>query len=120
MGYDDQLVFMFNNGTMLSPVNLYTTECVLDITYFPFDTQYCKIIITKWMMYENVWLSLFDANDVKTSNHQNSVWNIVEISKHLEASFPDYTPDVVVPDHVVTGLWVMMISWCSCLTMELC
>ncbi|XP_046347086.2 neuronal acetylcholine receptor subunit alpha-2-like [Haliotis rufescens] len=97
MGYDDLIVFMFSNGTMMwSPGDLYKTECALDTTYFPFDTQTCKIVITKWMMYECVWLNLLDAAGVMTSTGQNSVWNIAEISKHLEHSYPPYTPNVVV------------------------
>ena len=31
-----------------SPTNIFTTNCVTDVTYYPFDTQMCDIMMTSW------------------------------------------------------------------------
>ncbi|KAK3083138.1 hypothetical protein FSP39_014916 [Pinctada imbricata] len=31
-----------------APTDMFTTNCVTDVTYYPFDTQTCDIILTSW------------------------------------------------------------------------
>ncbi|KAK3082871.1 hypothetical protein FSP39_007583 [Pinctada imbricata] len=31
-----------------SPTSIFTTNCVTDVTYYPFDTQTCAIVLTSW------------------------------------------------------------------------
>lgn len=43
-------VKLFNDGkVMFTPSGKVTTSCVLDMFYFPFDTQQCGIIVSSWM-----------------------------------------------------------------------
>lgn len=37
-----------NGQVTWSPADIFTTSCVTDITYYPFDTQTCDIIVTSW------------------------------------------------------------------------
>ncbi|XP_052076874.1 acetylcholine receptor subunit beta-like [Mytilus californianus] len=37
-----------NGKVTWSPADMFTTSCVTDVTYYPFDTQTCDIIVTSW------------------------------------------------------------------------
>lgn len=37
-----------NGQVTWSPADIFTTSCVTDVTYYPFDTQTCDIIVTSW------------------------------------------------------------------------
>ncbi|XP_078339346.1 acetylcholine receptor subunit beta-like [Crassostrea virginica] len=49
MGGDFYYVKVYNDGSVYwYPYTVFETSCDLDVTYFPFDTQTCSVIIISW------------------------------------------------------------------------
>ncbi|XP_078309660.1 acetylcholine receptor subunit beta-like [Crassostrea virginica] len=49
MGGDFYYLYVYYNGSVYwYPYMVFETSCDLDVTYFPFDTQTCSVIIISW------------------------------------------------------------------------
>ncbi|XP_067676283.1 neuronal acetylcholine receptor subunit beta-3-like [Haliotis asinina] len=85
MGYDDLLVYVRHDGHVSwSPGDVYKTRCKLDVTYFPFDSQICMIIVGLWLSNDEVRLLVPDHSADMTDATPNSEWEIVNISKQVD------------------------------------
>ncbi|GFO22256.1 neuronal acetylcholine receptor subunit alpha-3 [Plakobranchus ocellatus] len=50
LGYDESVVMVDNSGLVTWKHSQFIkTGCDIDMTYFPFDTQVCNIIVSTWM-----------------------------------------------------------------------
>ncbi|GFS22910.1 neuronal acetylcholine receptor subunit alpha-3 [Elysia marginata] len=50
LGYDENVVLVDESGLVnWKPSQVIKTGCDIDVTYYPFDTQKCKIIVSTWM-----------------------------------------------------------------------
>ncbi|RUS71652.1 hypothetical protein EGW08_020592, partial [Elysia chlorotica] len=50
LGYDQNLVYIESSGLVnWKPSQVVKTGCDIDVTYYPFDTQTCNIIVSTWM-----------------------------------------------------------------------
>jgi hypothetical protein len=66
-----------NDGEITwTPSGIYKTHCETDVTFYPFDTQECDVIVTSWG-YTSIELSLYvDTEAVRLSYLQTlmSMW----------------------------------------------
>lgn len=65
-----------NNGEITwTPSGIYKTHCETDVTFYPFDTQECDVIVTSWG-YTSIELSLYvDTEAVRLSYFkENGEW----------------------------------------------
>ena len=50
LGYDENVVYIDATGLVnWKPSQVIKTGCDIDVTYYPFDTQTCNIIVSTWM-----------------------------------------------------------------------
>ena len=50
LGYDENVVYIDSTGLVnWKPSEVIKTGCDIDVTYYPFDTQTCNIIVSTWM-----------------------------------------------------------------------
>ncbi|KAK3796713.1 hypothetical protein RRG08_037478 [Elysia crispata] len=50
LGYDENVVYVDTSGLVnWKPSQVIKTGCDIDVTYYPFDTQTCNIIVSTWM-----------------------------------------------------------------------
>ncbi|GFN93435.1 acetylcholine receptor subunit alpha-like 2 [Plakobranchus ocellatus] len=50
LGYDENVVMVDSSGLVTwKPSQVIKTGCDIDVTYYPFDTQVCNIIVSTWM-----------------------------------------------------------------------
>lgn len=96
MGESFNYVFLANDGSVIwKPYEVFETRCSIDITYFPYDTQVCKITFI-------VWTYIVSEVDIASTSHgiefyeyeENSVWSIITtdavlktLSSESEVSF---------------------------------
>ncbi|GFO29089.1 neuronal acetylcholine receptor subunit alpha-3 [Plakobranchus ocellatus] len=54
LGYDMNMVTIVTSGLVhWKPSQVIKTSCDIDVTYYPFDTQVCNIIVSTWMSTKN-------------------------------------------------------------------
>ena len=81
LGTDMGLVMVNDNGDVTwDPFEVFTTKCMIDMTYFPFDTQSCDVMFTIWSYSdEDVIIGVSRSNETvfyKEDNYGNSIWAI--------------------------------------------
>ncbi|XP_056001877.1 neuronal acetylcholine receptor subunit alpha-6-like [Ostrea edulis] len=69
------------------PYQVFESQCSIDVTYFPFDTQTCNIVFTLWSHTEyQVTVDTFDIVIDRDEYQSNSVWEIVSTSQKRDSS----------------------------------
>ena len=59
--------------------NIFKTSCTVDITYFPFDTQVCKIIFSPWGYYvSQLRLTVFQKKVDMKYYTKSAEWDLVK------------------------------------------
>ncbi|KAK3101792.1 hypothetical protein FSP39_006409, partial [Pinctada imbricata] len=53
------------------------TSCVVDMTYFPFDTQICSIIFSTWNLALDVKINIFENSVILTYYTKNPQWELI-------------------------------------------
>ncbi|XP_059173902.1 neuronal acetylcholine receptor subunit alpha-10-like [Physella acuta] len=100
-GYMPTLAMVYNNSRVFwGPVIRFRSSCKIDITFFPFDTQICKLKMGSWAytgLQVNVWNS---SNSMDLSNFvDNGEWELLGVAVQrnvvfyacCEEPFPDVT-----------------------------
>ena len=86
------------------PTKLQST-CKVDVTYFPFDEQYCRLKFGSWT-YDGYQVDMVNrTTEVDLSNYvENGEWELVEISVQRNVVFyaccPEPFPDVTFVIHI--------------------
>ena len=79
MGGDFYYVCVYNDGSVYwYPYTVFETSCDLDVTYFPFDTQTCSVIITSWSY--SHWEVNFTIGSDKIGFYEfvpNGIWDLI-------------------------------------------
>ncbi|XP_062570977.1 acetylcholine receptor subunit beta-like [Saccostrea cucullata] len=70
------LIRIVNNGLCVyNPIDVYTTHCESDTTYYPFDTQECDVVIAAWGYSVNeIALEWYDGGLDMTFYNENGGW----------------------------------------------
>ena len=100
LGYDMGLVVVDYNGTVVwEPFEVFTTKCLVDMTYYPFDSQSCDIMFTIWsysdhdVVIDAIWSD--ESVFYKDDNYGNSIWEIesnnTEILHMNDGTFLSFT-----------------------------
>ena len=96
----DEKVLMqvqMSGDVIWTPSGIYTTHCDTDVTYYPFDTQKCDVIVTTWG-YTAIELSLIiDSNPVRLSYYkENGEWRYEGYTSYSSTNTREgaSTPDV--------------------------
>ena len=81
LGTDMGLVMVNDNGEVTwDPFEVFTTKCMIDMTYYPFDNQSCDIMFTIWSYSdEDVVIGAAWNDEIsffKEDNYGNSIWAI--------------------------------------------
>ncbi|KAH9519807.1 Neuronal acetylcholine receptor subunit alpha-10 [Bulinus truncatus] len=81
-GYMPTLVMVYNNSRVFwGPVIRFRSSCKIDITFFPFDTQVCKLKMGSWAytgLQVDVWNS---SNTMDVSNFvDNGEWELLGVA----------------------------------------
>ena len=81
MGYDQNVVRVENSGAVVWSINqVVKTGCDIDVTFYPFDTQTCVIIISTWMSTQDDIQIFPDANSdgiLLDEYSPSGTWDIV-------------------------------------------
>ena len=96
MGYDQNLIRVYAEGYVYWGASLVTkTSCDIDVTYYPFDTQSCSIIVNTWMTNSDevfIWVDSAQANETLDYFTPSGTWEI--ISHEIGAEFIDLDRDI--------------------------
>ncbi|XP_045178075.2 acetylcholine receptor subunit beta-like [Mercenaria mercenaria] len=70
-----------------TPGGIFETNCDVDITYYPLDTQTCSIVLTTWA-YTSSEISLeFTSDPITTDNFSpNGEWDLIETTTSSETA----------------------------------
>ncbi|KAL3843078.1 hypothetical protein ACJMK2_021033 [Sinanodonta woodiana] len=73
-----------NGVSVYSPGNVFQTTCSVDVTFYPFDTQSCKVMLIPWGSLPNE-IALKSNSDVvlKSFFSENGEWEILSTSVAL-------------------------------------
>jgi hypothetical protein len=81
-GGDTTVVMKIKNDGEITwtPSGIYKTHCETDVTFYPFDTQECDVIVTSWG-YTSIELSLYvDTEAVRLSYFkENGEWEYLSL-----------------------------------------
>lgn len=85
------------------PFQVFESKCDVDITYFPYDDQFCDIVIHSWsFIKQEVNVTLFE-NDITPVDYysyvKNSVWDIVSTNAYA-------SPDSSEESEVTFSFWL--------------
>ncbi|XP_063411900.1 neuronal acetylcholine receptor subunit beta-3-like [Mytilus trossulus] len=73
---DNVLMKVQSSGSVIwTPSGIYKTHCETDVTYYPFDTQSCDVIITTWG-YTSIEIALYVAQEAVRLEYykENGEW----------------------------------------------
>nr|XP_022302150.1 acetylcholine receptor subunit beta-like [Crassostrea virginica] len=94
MGGNFYYVYVYNDGAVYwYPYVVFETSCNLDVTYFPFDTQTCSVIIKSWSY--SRWEVNFTIGSDKIGFYEfvpNSIWDL--ISYDATTDYTDSATDI--------------------------
>ncbi|XP_062570537.1 neuronal acetylcholine receptor subunit alpha-7-like [Saccostrea cucullata] len=69
------------------PYQVFESQCSIDVTYFPFDTQTCNIVFTIWSHYLHQVKITSSRSSIKMGEYKsNSMWDIVSASQAIDNS----------------------------------
>ncbi|XP_052085272.1 neuronal acetylcholine receptor subunit alpha-10-like [Mytilus californianus] len=100
-GYMPSLAMVFDSSRVFwGPVVRFRSSCKIDITYFPFDDQMCKLKLGSWA-YHGLQVNVFNRSDtIDVSNLvDNGEWELIHVRVErnvifyncCEEPFPDVT-----------------------------
>lgn len=105
--------YVFDGRAYWQPTIIMSTACDIDITYFPFDTQVCNVMINSWMNTPsevklaapvlNANMDYFRKNgewDVKSITHElieNEHFSIVQINFELKRKPIFHVVNIILP-----------------------
>ncbi|XP_045178295.2 acetylcholine receptor subunit beta-like isoform X2 [Mercenaria mercenaria] len=70
-----------------TPGGIFETNCDVDITYYPLDTQTCSIVLTTWAYTSNEISLHFASDPVTTDNFSpNGEWDLIETTTSSETA----------------------------------
>ena len=78
---------MFSNGlvTWLSP-HILKSVCKMDVTYFPFDDQYCQMVFASWA-YSGATVNITNRKDMGDLSSYSESGEFKLVSKYLLTYF---------------------------------
>ncbi|KAK3602107.1 hypothetical protein CHS0354_030456 [Potamilus streckersoni] len=82
IGADWMRVRYYANGfSLYSPGDVFKTTCSVDVTFYPFDTQSCKIMLIPWGSLPNE-ITIIASSDVvfQTFFSENGEWEVLSTS----------------------------------------
>nr|XP_022301559.1 neuronal acetylcholine receptor subunit beta-2-like [Crassostrea virginica]XP_022301560.1 neuronal acetylcholine receptor subunit beta-2-like [Crassostrea virginica] len=79
-------VILSADGTVFwKPYQVFESQCSIDVTYFPFDTQTCEIQFTLWSHFRvQVMLSSSSSSVEMLRYKGNSIWDIISTSQSID------------------------------------
>lgn len=100
-GYMQSLAMVYNDGRVFwGPVVRFRSSCKIDITYFPFDDQICKLKMGSWA-YNGLQVDITNrSNETDLSNFvDNGEWELIQgnVTRNVvtygccDEPFPDVT-----------------------------
>ncbi|KAK3097031.1 hypothetical protein FSP39_005744, partial [Pinctada imbricata] len=100
-GYMEALAMVSNDGTVFwPPIVKFRSTCEIDITYYPFDDQICKMKMGSWA-YDGFQVDVFNrSNGVDLTNFvSNGEWQLIKVDSVRNVvrypccttTFPDVT-----------------------------
>lgn len=71
------------------PFQVFESKCDVDITYFPYDDQFCDIVIHSWSFSkQEVNVTLFENDNTPVDYYsyvKNAVWDIVSTNAYTSS-----------------------------------
>ncbi|XP_067685822.1 acetylcholine receptor subunit beta-like [Haliotis asinina] len=68
-----------NGGIHWNPPGIYKTHCDIDITYYPFDSQECSIVVQSWgYNIREMDLKKHDDGVITSQYERNGEWGLIE------------------------------------------
>lgn len=79
------VVLTFDGTIFWKPYQVFQSQCSIDVTYFPFDTQTCDIQFTLWSHYTYQVTLSSSSDSVEMGNYKvNKVWEITSTSQSID------------------------------------
>lgn len=92
--FDRMRVLLHHDGRLhWEPGGIFRTTCDIDITYFPFDSQHCPILVGAYSYY-STRMNITNASD-NVSTHdlqQNGEWHVYSTSVEWNITILDCCP----------------------------
>ncbi|XP_048741565.2 neuronal acetylcholine receptor subunit beta-2-like [Ostrea edulis] len=81
------ILLALSGDVIWKPYQVFQSQCSIDVTYFPFDTQTCDIVFTLWSHYSSQ-VNLTSAKDAvaRDQYQSNSIWEIVSTNQNIDNS----------------------------------
>ncbi|XP_071096010.1 acetylcholine receptor subunit beta-like [Haliotis cracherodii] len=97
LGFDKLTVQVENTGLVLwQPSGLFTLSCKTDVTYFPFDKQICKMVVSTYGS-PGKDISFIPDHLQRATDTPNGLWRIVNVTTELlELDDMDALPEIFV------------------------
>ncbi|XP_052792365.1 neuronal acetylcholine receptor subunit alpha-5-like [Mya arenaria] len=94
LGASFMFVVVTNEGACTwRPYQMLDSTCKVDMTYFPYDTQSCDIMISTWASSSNEIETLVGANGMQKHESfvENAEWSLLKISQRNETFNGQFT-----------------------------
>ncbi|GFN84029.1 neuronal acetylcholine receptor subunit alpha-3 [Plakobranchus ocellatus] len=94
MGYKDMPVRIHYDGIVeWNPSSIFQTSCDLDVTYYPFDTQVCSVIMsTKMSTFEDIRIITDSNSPISMAEYSpGGTWDLQSITPEGLANVGDIT-----------------------------
>ena len=78
---------VYSNGRIFwSRPGLIKSTCIFDLTYYPYDQQYCKLKFGSWTYNKKQILLVVHNNSIDTNNYQeHEEWNLVSYNTTINS-----------------------------------
>ena len=88
---NDQLLLVNPEGLVYwSHGSVITTQCTIDVRFFPFDTQNCTIEFGSWLYSSSRMNLTIDEKQINYYYKENNVWHTKVSIRRFGVKFPDF------------------------------
>ena len=85
------VLYLYNGLAFWSPSNVFEVSCSVDVKYYPFDTQYCYVMLIsqRYQSTEQLLYAVTNKAD-KRYYFENGEWELVDSKIHTTTSVSSY------------------------------
>lgn len=91
------VTYVYNGVAYWSPGDVISSGCEVDVTYYPFDTQFCNVMFMCWGYTPSEVVTVAQTPEIQTAYFsEHGTWDIVEkeLKTHLDSTMSYISVDI--------------------------